>query len=179
LQRKHTQEGRIEEATAIQEYRDRLKSSLPAAPVQAPPPAPAPVPAVPLEKDLEGFYASDALARRIDEFEGQEVLVIGTIRKLERDRMSRTTLMLELEGGLFARIPFQPFYRTGQKIEIQERQMGDPGLYINQRRVLQTAERIALRGVVKKEMNRWILDQTAILKASHSLVAGTLGIPSF
>lgn len=204
LERRLTQQGNIAAATAVMQHRQAFIESLPPAVPAAVPSVPASpseitassapaVPSMPMrpsipvapakpeaEKNAEGAYVAEKLLAFAGEFIGQSIDVAGKIRRIERSGMDRTTLRIELEGGLFADVPLQPFEMRAkqmkQRLNVYARTMGDVGLYIGTVRYLNPGSSITLCGVLQHRMNRHLLENASIKRISETSTSSLLGI---
>ncbi len=185
LQRRLTQADHLASATAVMDYRQQFLASLPAAPpemeegalVPASPPDPG------LEKDAAGCYPAEGVVAHADRYLRSTIDVVGVIRRMDRDGMAQDTLLIELEGGLHVRLALQPFRQMAQqrrqRLNVHARTLGDLGLYVGQQRFLSPGETLAVRGEMRQEMRRYVLDGVTVLRTTDPRAAGVLGVRQF
>ncbi|OGV83880.1 MAG: hypothetical protein A2340_12170 [Lentisphaerae bacterium RIFOXYB12_FULL_60_10] len=101
------------------------------------------------------YISVEAFQGEAESLKNQTVSVQGIVTSLIKDGVSGSTFMLVLEGGLRCRIPRQPFKSYDFKFQGAD----NLSLERNGATALPQGTDVIVRGMVKKEMSRWILDK--------------------
>jgi hypothetical protein len=120
----------------------------------------------------------EAVIPEITNLVGQVVSVHGLINKLDKDGMSASTVIISLDGGLNCRISRDAFKNRKRSSEKTERVFvfkpvstaGKNEIRIDYqgKQILIQGTDVIIRGTVKKEMNKYILDRAVIKGCSDS-----------
>jgi uncharacterized protein YdeI (BOF family) len=113
------------------------------------------------------YQEAETLMPELGNFEGKIVSVHGLIDKIEKDGMSADTLIITLDGGLRCRVSRDAFknrrlfaFKSGSKNDLKIEYQG--------RQILNQGTDVIIRGTVKKETNKWVIDRAVIRGCSDS-----------
>ena len=112
----------------------------------------------------------------------QLLSIHGIISEVTKDNMSATTYLVELEGGLKCRLSrdalkSQSKKYNGKPIPVKFQSVGTSGLKISYDDVLilNQGTDVIVRGTLKNEMKKWILDKAVIRGCSDDTARDLLG----
>lgn len=100
-----------------------------------------------------------------DYLTNQTLSVHGIVDRLEKDGLSSTTFILVLQDGLRCRVSRSAFKAPGdQKRKVLFKTIGANDLHveINQKELLGQGTDVIVRGTLKKEFSKWVLDKSVI-----------------
>lgn len=100
---------------------------------------------------------------------GTAVCVRGTVAGFARDGLSSSAILMDLDGGLRCRIsraPFRDNRVTGARCSVKTETGGRTLIELNGREILAQGCTVLLRGTVKDEMRRVVLDKASLLGCS-------------
>lgn len=113
----------------------------------------------------------------------QMLSVHGIISKITKDNMSARTYLVELEGGLKCRLSRDALKSkrkkpNGKPIPIKFQSVGTNGLKISYDdfMILNQGTDVIVRGTLKLEMKKWILDKAVIRGCSDDTARDLLGV---
>lgn len=187
LERRLTQEAKIEPAAAVMVYRQEFMKSLPPAAVPAPAaaaskPASDPAPVPDREKDKDGYLSVKDLIEKADRFMQKQVEVVGVIRNVDRAGRDPNRLIVQLEDGLSAAVRLESSGsrdRRDKKKNLRDRRADADEEFKEWQRLLQPGVRIALSGTLDRRMRSLMLIEAKVLKVSGRDAAKALGVDEF
>ncbi len=90
---------------------------------------------------------------------GQTVTVTGTVSRIERDGISSTTFLLVLKDEIYCRMIWPDVALARRNLRLSTEVGGRVVAYWNKHIMFMPGDKVAMRGVCKKEMSRVTLDQ--------------------
>jgi hypothetical protein len=111
-----------------------------------------------------------------EDLNGQVVTVAGVIVRSEKDGLSGNTFMLVLEGDLKCRLSKELLEGRGRKIDLRSKGQDEIGVYLKGERVLAHGEDVVVRGTLKQEMKKPVLDKVVIKATSNRILRKALGL---
>lgn len=113
----------------------------------------------------------------------QMISVHGIISEVTRGSMSVTTYLIELEGGLKCRLSRDALKSQGKKyngkpipVKFQSQSTTGLKIFYDDVLVLNQGTDVIVRGMLKNEMNKWILDKAVIRGCSDETARNLLGV---
>lgn len=115
------------------------------------------------------YKEAQAVMAQKDKLLGTNILTHGVVNLLEKDGARNDTFFLKLEGGLYCRVQRSVFKEAKGASAKFKSASGTNELTLEryQNQLLVSGTDVIVRGVLKKEMGRWILDKATILGCSE------------
>ena len=122
------------------------------------------------------YREAHAVMAQKDKLLGTNILTHGVVDSLEKDGASNVTFFMKLEGGLYCRVQRSVFNEAKGASAKFKSASGTTELKLEryEKLLLVSGTDVIVRGVLKKDMKRWILDKANILGCSEYLTRNVL-----
>ncbi len=105
---------------------------------------------------------------------GQTITVTGTVARIERDGISSTTFFLVLKDEIYCRMIWPDLALARRNLRLSTEVGGRVVAYWNKRIMFVPGEKVAMRGICKKELSRVTLDQAQQTEQFNAASPGLL-----